>query len=572
MMNIIGLSALAHDPSAIFIQNRIIKFALEEEKITRIKNEWIFPNAAVKKLLENYKNEEIDTVAFYWDDSGNTLNAITAELKNIFDKNIPTLRRIIKRINACRNDRVIKDKIHQQISPQVSVEFHSHHLCHARYAIEMANYEDAAVIVVDGRGEYETTSIFRLKAGELAKIESIAMPHSLGYVYGAITQFLGFKPNSDEYRIMGLAAYGKENKTLRSFFARLIVLDNLYRIDMSLVNYQYEESSEKPWLSHKAIKILGGARKEVEAITQHHMDIAYALQQRFEEVMLHLCHVAKEGCVSNNLIITGGCAMNSVMNGKILTAKIFQNVFVPIAGDQSCAIGAALLSQDKHYGSGVSISQIQENTSAFLGCQYSDSQIEALLLELQLPYIRLDNPANHIAMLLSENNIVAVFYGKLEFGARALGHRSILANPAYADNREKINSMIKFREPFRPFAGSIIKSKLADVTGTDANMPYMNFVLQVKDNWRNKISAVVHIDGSCRFQTVSENDCPFYHQVIQEFNALTGLPVILNTSFNIKGEPIVRSPLDAIRCFYSTGLEYLVLNRFLLTKCKVDND
>ncbi|EGQ6018540.1 hypothetical protein IU970_004202 [Salmonella enterica subsp. enterica serovar Sandiego] len=567
-MNIIGLSALAHDPSAILIHDGVIEFALEEEKITRIKNEWTFPKAALKQLLENYKDEKIDTVAFYWDDSGNRLNAITAELRNIFDKNIPTLRRIIKIINACRNDKIIKYKIHQQISTQVCIEFHSHHLCHARYAIEMANYHDAAVIVVDGRGEYETTSIFRLKEGVLKKIKSIAMPHSLGYVYGAITQLLGFKPNSDEYRIMGLAAYGRENKTLRSFFSRLMAIDNLYKIDMSLVNYQYEESSEKPWLSHKAIKLLGGLRKEGETITQHHMDIAYALQQRFEEVMLHLCHVAKEACASKNLIITGGCAMNSVMNGKILTAKLFKNVFVPIAGDQSCAIGAALLSQDKHYDCRINTSHSDKNSSVFLGCHYSDEKIEEILLELQLPYIRLDNPEKYIAMLLSENKIVAVFYGKLEFGARALGHRSILANPSYADNRDKINSMIKFREPFRPFAGSILKSKLVDVTSTDANMPYMNFVLQVKDNWKNKIPAVVHVDGSCRFQTVSENDCPFYFQIIQEFDGLTGLPIILNTSFNIKGEPIVRSPVDAIRCFYSTGLEYLVLNRFLLTKCK----
>ncbi|HVV69163.1 MAG TPA: carbamoyltransferase C-terminal domain-containing protein [Patescibacteria group bacterium] len=574
-MKILGLSGMAHDAAAAVIVDGEVVSAVEEERVTRIKNTWTFPKNSVKEALRiaNINANQLDIICFYWNDQSALWPAILYELKNSLNKRIPTLRRIASRLRAAFFQNQIKKMIiaeicdHQKNCSIPTIFFVDHHSSHIAHSFYSSNFESCAGLVIDGRGEYAAITGFDCSQQNLRKLYQINMPHSLGYIYGAVTQHLGFRPISDEYRIMGLAPYGKPDEKLQVFFDSLIQSKHPFHIGVNLqyCNYQYNEKLDAPWFNNEVINSLGSSRISDEEITDHHANIAFALQKKLEHSILTLVSGIKNITKNENLVLGGGVAMNSVCNNIVFEQSNFKNIFVPPApSDQGCAIGSALYIYYK-YNHATTRPNIQ---SPYLGPSYSNEQIKDTLDNYKLLYSEYPS-LDLIAEKIAEGKICGFFQGQMEFGPRALGNRSILADPRIKSMRDKINQAVKFREEFRPFAATILYDKMNDFTTKPVDSPYMSFVSKVKLDKQALIPAVVHIDGTCRFQTLKPSENPLYYQLIESFFKLTGIPLILNTSFNVKGEPIVMSPSDAIRCFFSTGLDCLVIGKFLVEKTAI---
>lgn len=569
-MIILGISGVAHDSAAAIIQEGKIIVAIEEERVTRLKNAWTFPSKSIKLTLSQagIASDEIDAIAFYWNDHSQLIPSILSELKQIFNLRIPTFRRIKNRFSAALMQNKIKKIIYKELfknsKKKVPVYFLNHHLCHLAYSFLCSPFDTATGLIIDGRGEFATISSYECANNKFKKIFQINMPHSLGYVYAAFTQYLGFCPLSDEYRVMGLAPYGAPNPKLDLFFEDLIrVHNNTIEINMEYCNYQYTEALDKNWLSDKAISFLDSMLVENEDEMLHKAKIAYALQKRVEYAIITLVNIVHNITNNENLVLGGGVAMNSVCNKKIANNVKFKQVFVPPApSDQGCAIGAALYLNQLLSKKFVK----KQNNTPYLGPEYSAREIEALLNDYKLQYKRCKNIATIAAQKISEGKICGFFQGRMEFGSRALGNRSILADPRDPSMRHKINGAIKFREMFRPFAGTVLIEHAKEFSEDNIDSPYMSFVTTVVEDKRKLIPAVTHVDDTCRFQTLKREDNAIYYDVIQEFYNLTGIPVVLNTSFNIKGEPIVMTPTDAIRCFFSTGLDILIISNYMIEK------
>lgn len=571
-MNIIGLSGMAHDSAAAVIRNNSLVAAIEEERVSRKKNEWTFPTLAIQEVLSlaDLRLGDLDGIAFYWDDVGQLLPAWVSELKAIASWRQPTLRRMSSRLRAARAQSQVEKNIRQlfETNKIPPLRFFDHHLCHVSYAVKASGFDESAAIVIDGRGEYSTITFYDFDSSGLRKLRTTPMPHSLGFIYGAVTQHLGFRPSEDEYRIMGLAPYGVVCQDLTKFFESLIVLDRRkgIRINLDWVTYQYDESPRSLWLAKKAQAILGPPRLSAATIEQHHANIAHALQKRYEDALLFLVLQLKALTGRKKLVLCGGTAMNSVANGKLAAAGIFEQVFVPPApGDQGCAIGAAIAFAGAQ---GSNDWDLKSFHSPYLGPEYQDHEIELALRERDLKYVRPIFLPEAIAHMISEGKILGFFQGRMEFGPRALGHRSILADPRIPGLQDRINGIVKFREKFRPFAASILASRVSDFFEEYLDSPYMNFVGRVKPDRREIIPAVTHVDGSCRIQSVNDEESHALAQVLKSFDAITGIPILLNTSFNIKGEPIVMTPAQAVHRFLDSGLDGLAIGPFITLKEK----
>lgn len=568
-MVILGLSGMAHDAAACLVVDGQVVSAIEEERVTRQKNVWSFPYRSIDEVLAmtDMKRDQIDAVSFYWDDRGSLLPAIFNELKQFTNAKIPTIARITNRVRAAWLQNDIKKiilKLFEFHNKTVPIYFSNHHLCHVAYSFFCSNFESSAGLIIDGRGEFSTITAFDCLENQFSKLYQINMPHSLGYVYAAITQYLGFNPLSDEYYIMGLASYGKSIPEIDLFFESFIQIKAPHKlcINMEYCNYQYNEQLNKTWLSIKAINLLNSFRSSSEDMMSHSANIALSLQKRIEHVVLVLVNSVYALTRHNNLVLGGGVAMNSVCNKVIADQSNFKNVFVPPApSDQGCAIGAALYISRK-LGDGLKTTA----NNPYLGPIYNDEQIEVTLNKFKLSYSKSNDISSLVAKEIAEGKICGYFQGNMEFGARALGNRSILGDPRDSEMRNKINEAIKFREKFRPFAATILNEHIGEYSENPIYSPYMGFVSKVKKEKQILIPAVTHVDETCRFQTLKRVDNSPYYDVICAFYSLTGIPLILNTSFNIKGEPIVMNPADAIRCFYSTGLDVLILGNFIIRK------
>lgn len=564
----IGISALAHDPAIAVVKDGQLLFALEEERVNRDKRACGFPSNALALTLAlcQLEKERVSNIAYYWNDLGTLPLALLAEVRYVWSPYINTVTRMVDRVRAARSNALIREQINECWRPYSSppIHFVDHHLSHAVYGHRLSGFKRALAVVIDGRGEFASLSAYLLNGERANCLQRVHMPASLGFVYGAVTQHLGFRPVCDEYRIMGLAAYGKRDEKLTSFFARLLPRRHIgFTVDMQYTNYQNSENPKLKWLSDKALEHLGQPRDPVAPIEQFHADIANALQSRYEDVVLGLLTDLANAYPTYPLVLTGGCAMNSACNGHILRAKLFPDVYVPPApGDQGAAAGAAL---SLHPFSSTS-NHLLSNRKAQLGPRYSDGEVEAYLHKIDFPYRKPANPIREVALLLRMGRIGAVFQGPMEFGPRALGNRSILADPRPSDMRMRLNAKIKFREEFRPFAASILREHVSEYTGHDFESEYMNIVMPVLQNKRDLIPAVIHADGSCRFQTVHKAENNFLWRLIHEFHHFTGVPLLINTSFNVNGEPIVMTPCDAFQCFCKTNIDFLLIQNFLLTK------
>lgn len=559
---ILGISCYYHDSAACLIREGEVVFAAHEERYTRIKHDDALPVKTVEHALRHagITINDIDAVAFY-----------EKPLLKFFDRIIPTYidawpRGLLSYQQAMHEWMQKKLWFPQNLQKELGfkgpVFFAGHHESHASSAYHVSGFSDAAVVTVDGVGEWATTTIGYGKGTDLNIVKEIHFPHSLGLLYSAITYYIGFKVNSAEYKVMGLAPYG-EPKYMKEMRELINVRDDgSFRMNMTYFNY---ESGLR--MTGRAIEKLFGqpTRKSESALTQFHKDVARSLQEITEEIMLKICTHAKKICPSDNLCLAGGVALNCVANGKILRSGLFKNIFIqPAAGDAGGALGAALTVWHKEFH-GAALPKMQH---VYLGNAYTQEQIEDYLKKENLPYEKFSDAdlMETTAQLLEGTNVIGWFQGRMEYGPRSLGNRSIIADARNRENWQKVNLKIKFRESFRPFAPTVLEEKASEWFDLDRESPYMLLVADTLPHQREKIPAVTHVDGTARIQTIRHDQNPRYYDLIKAFEKRTGCPVIINTSFNVRGEPIVESPKDAVNCFLHTHMDILVLRNCLLRK------
>ena len=596
---ILGLSAYYHDSAAAIIIDGEIIAAAHEERFTRIKHDSSFPVNAAKYVLEEagITYEELTAVSFYdkpyikFERLLETYHAFAPKGLKSFLSAIPVW---IKEKLFMKN--MLKNELKQLGDGKIPILFPEHHLSHAASAFYPSPYKEAAILTIDGVGEWATTTICHGKENEISIINELHFPHSIGLLYSAFTYYTGFRVNSGEYKLMGLAPYGNpESKQTQEFKKK--ILDELIDIreDGSvLMNMKYFKYATGLKMTHnKKWEALFGIppRNPESSITQDYMNMALAIQQITEDIVIRLAKTAKELTKSDNLVMAGGVALNSVANGKLLKEGIFKNIWIqPAAGDAGGALGAAYLGWYIWKGNKRVIKNGSDQMrGSLLGPQFSDQEILATMRKIKGKYEYFDDfdtLATVVAQKIADGNVIGWFQGRMEYGPRALGSRSILGDARNPEMQRKMNLKIKYREGFRPFAPSVLEEDVSKYFQLDQPSPYMLLVIPVNDerllplpdgyhnmelyeklyHLRSDIPAVTHIDYSARIQSVGKDVNPRYWTLINEFKKLTDYGVVINTSFNVRGEPIVCTPEDAYRCFMRTEMDYLVVGNYLFAK------
>jgi len=586
-MNILGISAFYHDSAACLVKDGKIISAVQEERFTRKKHDFSFPQNAINYCLENsgLKTKDLDFVAFY-DKPFIKFERILQTYLNYAPKGINSF---IMAIPLWIKQKIwIKEIIKKEINYDGKIIFPEHHQSHAASAFFPSPFQRAAFYTVDGVGEWATTSYGVGKDNKINILAEIHFPHSLGLLYSAFTYFTGFKVNSGEYKMMGLAPYG-EPKYKNLIFSELVDLkeDGSFRLNMKYFDY----CVGLKMTNNKFNKLFDGPpRKPESPLTQREMDLARSIQEVTEEIMLRTVNHIYKKTGEKNLCLAGGVALNCVANGRILREGPFDNVWIqPAAGDAGGAIGAALFVWYQYLNKNRITDEKKDfQQGSYLGPEFDKNYILNYLNKKNISYLELkdEDIPEKIADLINDQKIIGWFKGRMEFGPRALGARSILGDARSSEMQKTMNLKIKFRESFRPFAPSVIKERVSDFFEIDRESPYMLLVAQVKKEIcreiteeeknfsgidklkviRSTIPAVTHVDHSARIQTVSEEDNPLYYQTIKKFDEKYGCPVIINTSFNVRGEPIICTPEDAYLCFMRTNMDYLLLENFLIEK------
>lgn len=562
-MIILGLNFAFHDSSACIIKDGKLIVAIEEERITRKKHTSAFPKHAAAKCMEvaGLDYRQIDHIAISVKptiDIGKKLVYGLLHLRAVKHLIRWDLIHHAVRFNAFRywykgfwGSRKRGPKVH----------FIEHHLSHGPGTFFVSPYKEAAILSIDGSGEWATTWMGHGKDNKTTHFYSNYFPNSLGLFYETVTYFCGFTPNYDEGKTMGLAPFG-DPSVFYNEVEKIISVDDNGKITLDL-SYFDIHSPDRKLCSKKFISIFGQPRERNGEFLPHHENVAAAFQKVLEDKVLVLCDILHKKTGAKHLIVAGGVSLNSVMNGRIVRESKFDDVYVmPAAGDNGTAIGAAyyvynnILKQPRSY----------VHNDPYIGTEYNNDDILKLIKGAKLKHEYYDDIADKAAELLAEGNIIGWFQGKMEIGPRALGSRSILANPAFPQMKDKINAEVKFREAYRPFAPSCIVEAKNDYFDLSVEAPFMLKVCNVLKEKQSVIPAVTHVDGSARLQTVDSKTHPLYYNLIKKLGEKTGVPVVLNTSFNIQGEPLVESPKDAMRCFFSTGLDMLVIGNYLLRK------
>ncbi|HVR72026.1 MAG TPA: carbamoyltransferase [Vicinamibacteria bacterium] len=562
MTYVLGLSCFYHDSAAALLKDGEVVAACQEERLSRKKHDSGFPTRAVKYVLKEagIGPERLDAVGFYdkpllkFERMLSTYIATFPWSFNSFRTAIPLWLHEKLWVPA-----IIRKELRPYKGP---ILFAEHHMSHAASCFLVSPFEESAILTVDGVGEWATASFGVGRGGDITLFREIRFPHSLGLLYSAFTYYLGFKVNSAEYKVMGLAPYGKPVHFDR-IMKEMVHLneDGSFKLDMKYFSYDYGLRMTNGNFS----EFFGGPPRKPETwMTEREFDIAASIQKVCEEIVLRMARYIHRETGLANLCMAGGVALNCVANGRVIRETPFQNLFVqPAAGDAGGAVGVA------HY----LYNTIEKRprgkawTHAYLGPAYADAEIASYLDGAGARYRTLGDRelVAETAKLISEENVVGWFQGRMEFGPRALGGRSILADPRDPKMRDTLNMKIKFREGFRPFAPSVLADKASEWFDIDRDSPYMLLVAQVREGKRC-IPSVTHVDNSARLQTVTREESPLYYDLIAEFEKLTGVPVIINTSFNVRGEPIVCTPHDAYLCFMRTNMDHLVLGHHLLDK------
>ncbi|SHF09183.1 carbamoyltransferase [Vibrio gazogenes] len=593
MSYILGISCFYHDSAVALLKDGEIAFALQEERYSRIKQDKNFPQNALKACLsaEKISISDISCITYY-EDPELKFERICQTYKNNFPKGSVSFAKNYKYFMEKKN---IKEILHKELSelfpdeniPQIV--FSQHHFSHAASAFYTSPYERAAILCIDGVGEWDTTTAWLGSGNQIESIFNIAFPHSLGLLYSAFTYYCGFKVDSGEYKLMGLAPYGNPCY-VDLIYDNLLHLeeDGSFTLNRTFFDYEVGDCM----ISDKFEKLFSGPAREPESpITQKIMDIAASIQVITEEVVFGLARKVKSMTQADSLCLAGGVALNCVSNGKLLQSGLFKHIYVqPASGDAGGALGAAL---NYHYAiannSRLTDGVTDRMNGGYLGIEYNDEQILSFLQDVNADYEYHDTATllKKTSQCLADNKVVGWFQGRMEFGPRALGCRSILGNPQSPEMQRTMNLKIKNRESFRPFAPAILAEHVDTWFDITAPSPYMLMVAPVKSNQRlitrddesidgldklkitrSTIPAVTHVDYSARIQTVDGQYNPLFRSLIEAFDQITHCPILINTSFNVRGEPIVESPMDAYRCFMRTEMDYLVIGHYLLSKEK----
>ncbi len=598
-MKILGISCYYHDAAAAVVENGQIIVAAQEERFTRVKHDASFPSNAISYCMKASKSSwsELEAIVFY--------DKPFLKFERLVETYYYTAPRGLKSFIAAipvwiKEKLFLKSLIRSELKKignisSVPISFTEHHLSHAASAFYPSNFESAAIVTIDGVGEWATATICHGQGNKIKVLKELRFPHSVGLLYSAFTYYLGFKVNSGEYKLMGLAPYGNRCKQTSKF--EEIIKSHLIKIyddgsiwmNQKFFNYSagLTMTKDKGWL-----KLFNLPRRLPESpIQQDHCNLALAIQHITEEIVLKMAGTAKKLTGESNLCLAGGVALNCVANGKLHQAGIFDKIFIqPASGDAGGAPGAALAAY--HIGKDqpriITAAQDLMN-GAYLGPDISDHEIDELISQnkpLVKAYSNQQELTRHIAQELSHGKVIGWVQGRMEFGPRALGNRSILGDPRNPEMQQKINLKIKYRESFRPFAPAVLAEEAKKHFQLDTSSPYMLLAVPVNDQMRNKkpnhydqlgiteklrferstLPAITHIDYSARVQTVHEETNPLFHQLLTAFAELTGCGVMINTSFNVRGEPIVSNAKDAYRCFMETEMDLLVINNYVFDK------
>lgn len=564
-MNVLGISAYYHDSAAALIQDGRVTAAAQEERFTRKKHDFDFPKNAIDYCLARggIRTADLDYVGFY-DKPLLKFERILATYIATFPMSFASF---LKAIPMWLREKLwVPQTIRERLNYDRDILFIEHHLSHAASAFLISPFDEAAILTLDGVGEWTTAAYGIGRQSNIELLKEIRFPHSLGLLYNAFTYYLGFKVNNDEYKVMGLAPYG-EPLYYDLIMKELIDVkeDGSFKIKMKYFAYDYGLRMTNGNFD----RLFGDPRRKPESeITTKHKDIAASIQKVTEEIVLRMVNHVHRQTKQKRLCMAGGVALNCVANGRIIKETPFKDLFIqPAAGDAGASIGVAayiyhsLLGRKREKGA---------FRHAYVGPSYHADEVRHYLVSNNIEFedlTRKDLPKK-VARLLRNKKVVGWLQGCMEFGPRALGARSILADPTNPDAKYVVNSKIKFREEFRPFAPTVLLDKTSDFFELDCPSPFMLLVAQVRQD-RRIMPSITHVNGSARIQTISREDHPLYYDLIEEFYKISGCPVILNTSFNLRGEPIVCTPHDAYLCFMRSGVDYLVMENYLLDKKKM---
>lgn len=601
-MTILGISAFYHDSAAAIIQDGKIIAAAQEERFTRIKHDESFPINAVQFCLKyaGVNINDIDAIAFYdkpllkFERLLETYYGFAPKGVVSFIKSMPVWLKEKMFLKRIMHEEL--EKIEGYDKSKVKFLFPEHHLSHAASAFYASPYQEAAILTIDGVGEWATASIGIGRGNSIEILKELRFPHSVGLLYSAFTYFLGFKVNSGEYKLMGLAPYGNPDSPkvavyIKTIKEKLVDIKDDGSIWLNQEYFSYATGLRMVY-DDKWEQLFGFKKKvEEDELQQHHCDLGYAIQQVTEEIVFKMASEAKRLTNCDYLTMAGGVALNCVSNGKLLRSKLFKDIFIqPAAGDAGGALGAAQAAYFIHFNQERKICNTQdEMQGAYLGPEFSDLDIEQDLRKYKAvskKFENLDELNSRVADVINEGNVVGWFQGRMEFGPRALGNRTILGDARNPEMQKKLNLKIKYREGFRPFAPSVKAEDCKDYFDLDTASPYMLVVSPVKESRRNKmptgynamplmerlyvqrsdLPAITHIDFSARVQTIHKETNERYWKLLDTFKQKTGFAIMVNTSFNVRGEPPVCTPEDAYKCFMRTEMDYLVVGNYLLSK------
>jgi carbamoyltransferase len=586
-MYILGISAFYHDSAACLIKDGEIIAAAQEERFTRKKHDYNFPVNAINFCLDfvGIKGDKLEFVAFY--------DKPFLKFERILETYLTYapigIKSFLKAMPLWIKEKIwMKELIKKELDYNGKILFPEHHVSHAASAFYPSPFKEAAILTMDGVGEWTTTSYGIGIDNRIELYKEIKFPHSLGLLYSAFTYYTGFKVNSGEYKVMGLAPYG-EPKYKQLIYDHLIDVkdDGSFRMNMEYFNY----CAGLTMTNKQFDKLFGGApRKPESKLTQREMDLAKSLQEVTEEIVMKMGNQVFKETGSTNLVLAGGVALNCVANGRLLKEGPFKNIWIqPAAGDAGGALGAALSAWYGYLGNKrISDEQSDSQFGSYLGPEYTDIDIENFIKNgnYQSQKLNEDELIRKVSDLLADEKVIGWFQGRMEFGPRALGSRSIIGDARSKKMQSVMNKKIKFRESFRPFAPSVLRENVSEYFDIDADSPYMLLVADIKSDRRkimseeesklfgidklnivrSDIPAITHVDYSARLQSVHKATNPKYHKLIEQFRINTGCAVIINTSFNVRGEPIVCTPEDAYRCFMRTDMDYLVMGNYLFDK------
>ncbi|HEX8514879.1 MAG TPA: carbamoyltransferase C-terminal domain-containing protein [Bacteroidia bacterium] len=574
-MYILGLNAFHGDSSACILKDGKMLIAIEEERIRRIKHWAGFPIEAIKYCLKDsgISITEIDHITISRDPSANVLKKIKHTIKNKV-----SFSAILDRYTNSKKVKSVKAMLSEELGikeSDIKAEIHNieHHRSHLASAFFASPFEESAIVSIDGFGDFTSTMIATGKGNKIEVLDAVHFPHSVGIFYTSFTQYLGFPKYGDEYKVMGLAPYGKPLYVDKLKDVISLTDDGLFKLNLDYFKH-HKNGVKMSWeggepdiesiFSEYMVEKFGPARKKEDELTQYHKDLAASVQRMCEEIIFHILTHLQKRTGLKKLCVAGGVAQNSVANGKILQNTDFEELYIPSAGhDAGTSMGSALYL----YNHVLKQKRAEPMFTASLGSHYSNEEIETFLKSRNVSFVRYSDEElyDKVTDCIINAGVVGWFQGRAEFGPRALGHRSIIADPRRNDAKEILNLKIKRRESFRPFAPSILIEAVPEYFAKADGVPFMEKVYLIKEEMRSKIPAVTHVDGTGRLQSVDAKNEPRYYALISAFHKKTGVPILLNTSFN-ENEPIVNSPENALDCFLRTKMDMLVLENFIVSR------